>query len=72
MKYKIGIVLLTLLTSCGCKYTKNNNVIKTDNKIKVEHLMDEMSFGLNKVVLEDSTTILIYRVVESCTMIELK
>lgn len=39
---------------------------------KDEHLMDEVSHGLHKIQINDSTAVLIYRGVESCTMIQLK
>jgi hypothetical protein len=37
-----------------------------------EHLMNEVSHGLHKIQINDSTTILLYRGVESCTMIQIK
>jgi hypothetical protein len=39
---------------------------------KDEFLMDEVRFGLHKIQINDSTTVLIYRGTESCTMIQLK
>jgi hypothetical protein len=44
----------------------------TTSSIKDEHLMNEVSHGLHKIKINDSTTVLIYRGVESCTMIQLK
>jgi hypothetical protein len=50
-----------------------NRVSNTDsNKPKVEKIIGEVDHGLFKVQLNDSTTVLIYRGVESCTMIQLK
>lgn len=76
MKYTLLFLFLlaTLFTSCLVDQTPHNNVTKTnsDSPVKVEHLMDEITHGLNKVTLNDSTTILIYRGVESCTMLQLK
>lgn len=37
-----------------------------------EHVSGEVTHGLHKIKINDSTTILIYRGVESCTMIQLK
>ena len=42
------------------------------NEPKSEKIMDEVGHGIYKVKLDDTTTILIYRGVESCTMIQLK
>jgi hypothetical protein len=39
---------------------------------KDEYLMREVSFGLHKIQINDSTTILLYRGTESCTMIQIK
>ena len=50
--------------------TKVNNV--ESNETKSEKIMDEIGHGLYKVKLDDTTTILLYRGVESCTMIQLK
>jgi len=71
MKKIITILLTTFITfSCSNTDYKVENV--NEPKIKVEKLMDEVKHGLNKVELNDSTTILIYRGVESCTMLQLK
>lgn len=35
-------------------------------------IMDQVELGLSKVLLDDSTTILIYRGTESCAMLQLK
>jgi hypothetical protein len=40
--------------------------------LKDEHLLNEVTHGLHKIQVDDSTTILLYRGVESCTMIQLK
>ena len=42
------------------------------NELKAEEIMGEIGHGLYKVKVDDSTTVLIYRGVESCTMIQLK
>jgi hypothetical protein len=46
--------------------------IKNTNNVEIQHIMDEIDYGLNKIKLTDSTTILIYRGIQSCTMIQLK
>ena len=50
--------------------TKVNNT--DSNELKSEKIMSEVGHGLYKVKVDDSTTVLIYRGVESCTMIQLK
>lgn len=71
MKNIILFLSILFITSCGVN-EKTSDVYKSDSPIKVEHLMNEVSHGLYKVTLDDSTTILIYRGVESCTMLQLK
>ena len=48
------------------------NTIRDNNVPTVEKITDEVAHGLNKIKLNDSTTILVYRGIESCTMIQLK
>lgn len=54
--------------------TKVNNVESNveSNEPKSEKIIGEIGHGLYKVKLDDTTTILLYRGVESCTMIQLK
>jgi hypothetical protein len=47
------------------------NIKNTDN-VEIQHIINEVDYGLNKIKLTDSTTILIYRGMQSCTMIQLK
>ena len=84
----ILVILLTSIMITGSLYlslrnvdTKVSNTDITDstdstdsivNEPKVEKIIGPVSHGLYKVQLNDSTTILIYRGVESCTMIQLK
>jgi hypothetical protein len=81
----ILVILLTSIMITGSLYlslrnvdTKVSNTDITDstdsivNEPKVEKIISPVSHGLYKVQLNDSTTILIYRGVESCTMIQLK
>jgi len=73
MKKIITITLLALITSCS-SITTTQNVVETQsvNSIEIERLMGPVDLGLHKIQLNDTTTILIYRGVESCTMIQLK
>jgi hypothetical protein len=74
------ILLLTIMNSCSCSNkssvwsgdVENSELVSTPKFPKIEKLMYEVDHGLNKVQLDDSTTILIYRGVESCTMIQIK
>ena len=59
------------MVSCNVD-TKVNNTKEDSNELKSEKIMDEVGHGLYKVKVDDSTTVLIYRGVESCTMIQLK
>lgn len=63
---------ITLFTSCV-----RNQVIKQESSgektnIQIQQITSEVSSGLNKVTINDTTVVLIYRGVESCTMIQLK
>jgi hypothetical protein len=76
MKTTITILLTSIMMSC-CEpntNTKVNNVESNveSNEPKSEKIMGEVGHGLYKVKLDDTTTILLYRGVESCTMIQLK
>lgn len=65
----ILVIMLTILLSGNKSNTSNVN----GNKPKVESIMDEVDHGgLYKVKIDDSTTILIYRGNQSCTMLQLK
>lgn len=41
-------------------------------KVKIERLTTEVDHGLNKVIIDDTTVLLIYRGTESVSMIKLK
>ena len=69
MKTIITILLTSIMMSCSPETTVNKT---NGNQPKVDKIMDEVGRGLYKVKLDDSTTILLYRGVESCTMIQLK
>jgi hypothetical protein len=69
MKTILAILITVLMVSCNVD-TKVNNT--DSNELKSEKIMSEVGHGLYKVKVDDSTTVLIYRGVESCTMIQLK
>jgi len=69
MKTILAILITVLMVSCNVD-TKVNTT--DSNKLKAEEIMGEIGHGLYKVKVDDSTTVLIYRGVESCTMIQLK
>ena len=72
---KIFIILaIAMLASCTTTTSVDapNTNPEPKPKVKIEWLSNEVDHGLSKVILDDSTTILIYRGVESCTMIQLK
>jgi hypothetical protein len=72
MKTIITILLTFTIMSC-CEPNINTKVNNVDsNEPKSEKIIGEIGHGLYKVKLDDSTIILIYRGVESCTMIQLK
>lgn len=41
-------------------------------KVKIERLTTQVDDGLNKVIIDDTTVLLIYRGIESVSMIKLK
>jgi hypothetical protein len=67
MKTILAILLTSIMMSCDTKVSNTDS-----NEPKSEKIIDEVGHGLYKVQLNDSTTVLIYRGVESCTMIQLK
>ena len=69
MKKILMILMVGVLSSC-CNTNQPTKEIN-NNLPKVTHLMGEISHGLNLVTINDTTEILIYRGVESCTMIKL-
>jgi hypothetical protein len=71
MKTILAILITVLMVSCNVD-TKVNNTKEDSNKLNSEKIMSEVGHGLYKVKVNDSTTVLIYRGVESCTMIQLK
>ena len=71
MKTILAILLTSIMMSCNVD-TKVNNTKEDSNELKAEKIMNEIGHGLYKVKVDDSTTVLLYRGVESCTMIQLK
>jgi hypothetical protein len=84
---KILITILTACTIMSCTERIENtkkirNIedinkqqiknIKNTNNVEIQHIMHDLDYGLNKIKINDSTTILIWRGAESCTMIQLK
>jgi hypothetical protein len=78
---KKSILLLLVITATSCDIFEmperppgppEPKETINDSPLKDEHLMNEVSHGLHKIKINDSTTVLIYRGVESCTMIQLK
>lgn len=67
MKTILAILLTSIMMSCDTKVSNTDS-----NEPKSEKIIGEVGHGLYKVQLNDSTTVLIYRGVESCTMIQLK
>jgi len=70
MKAILAILITVLMVSC--KVDTKDNTKEDSNKLKAEEIMGEVGHGLYKVKVDDSTTVLLYRGVESCTMIQLK
>lgn len=66
----IGFII-SGLSSCLSKEL-GEEVPTITSEIKVEMLSEQINHGLYKITVDDTTQILIYRGVESCTMIRLK
>jgi hypothetical protein len=66
------IAIITLSSCEGPQGAPPAQKFVSTTFLKDEHLMDEVSHGLHQIQINDSTTVLIYRGVESCTMIQLK
>lgn len=70
----LALSIMTLMVSCdNQKKIPAQKIVEVGNSPLVdEHIMSEVSHGLHKIKIDDTTTILLYRGVESCTMIQIK
>jgi hypothetical protein len=70
------ILILAILTTMSCLNKIENNeklkVTKYKNNVEVESIMGMVQYGLSKVKLNDSTTILIYSEPQTCSIIKIK
>lgn len=67
------ILILALMTIMSCSETKQNEKIpEYKNNLQIEHIMGVVDEGLTQIKLNDRNTILIYKGMQSCTMIEIK
>lgn len=62
-----GTIALVLL-----KPHKRKKQIDLNQNIQIQKIASEVDHGLHKVTINDTTVVLIYRGVESCTMIQIK
>ncbi len=70
-----GAILATTILFASCaegQHPPAENTVVGESSLRDEHLMDGISHGLHKITINDSTVILIYRGVESCTMLQIK
>lgn len=51
---------------------KKDKQIDLNQNIQIQKIASEVDHGLHKVTINDTTVVLIYRGVESCTMIQIK
>jgi hypothetical protein len=80
MKKLILLIGILTLTSCVNYQPGQKNVdtfsdahIPTTTKnVNIEKLSEQVDQGLYKITIDDTTQILLYRGVESCTMVKLK
>lgn len=73
MKKLLLLFPISIIVSCVQPKTPIQNIQSINGqRINITNLSKEVFHGLNKVVIDDTTTILIYRGVESCTMIQIK
>ena len=64
----IPLLFLTILSCTPKRHVAPK--VDSDTKVIINHLSQEIPFGLNEVTI-DTIHILIYRGVQSCTMIKL-
>jgi len=64
------ILILAILTMMSCQ---DDIVInKTLENLKVEPIMGIPNYGLSRIIIDDTTTILIYKGYQSISIIQLK
>ena len=70
---KIFYVMPLMAISCSNPHSSqtHEDVIAKSTSVNVETFINEVPFGLNKVKVNDSLTVLIYRGTESCAMIQI-
>ena len=76
MKYLL-ITPLLLLLSCDTSNQPSTPHLRGElpnhkDNIKIEQLSNQFDQGLYTIVIDDTTKVLFYRGVESCTMIKIK
>ena len=76
MKYLLITPLLFLL-SCDSSNQPSTPNLRGElpnhkDNIKIEQLSNQFDQGLYTIVIDDTTKVLFYRGVESCTMIQIK
>jgi hypothetical protein len=75
MKNTILAILLLGLASCNNAYQNQppqKTYVISPTKVTDEFLMEEVHHGLHMITVNDTTKVLIYRGVESVSMIQLK
>lgn len=75
--FLILTVSILVLQSCSgnqSKQTPTNDTthIGVTTNIQIQNLTGEVKHGLNKITISDTIQLLIYRGVESCTMVQIK
>lgn len=73
--FTITLVTLCLLSFIGCRNSiqpAQQTIVVGNSPLKDNYLLEEVRHGLHLIEINDSTQILLYRGVESCTMIQLK
>jgi hypothetical protein len=76
LPFAITLTTLSILSFMGCYNSispaPQNREVNQISPLRDQHIMGEISHGLHLISINDSTQVLIYRGVESCTMIQLK
>jgi hypothetical protein len=76
LPFAITLTTLSILAFMGCRDSispaPQQKEVNQTSPLSDRHLMGEISHGLHMISINDSTQVLIYRGVESCTMIQIK